>query len=137
MIDTRQVLINRGGIEMLNVRITNHAIERYRNRVDPRASHDEARLVLSRMISSGRARSTPRHWMRHVSRTPGLVFLYWSDLPGVCGLVLNGALITILTREVCNAGKRHLRLVVVEIRAQQPQGTERPLRVVDTPPEAA
>lgn len=119
----------------LRVRITDHVVLRYRQRVDPGASPAEARLVLGRMISLGRTRSTPRHWMRHVHQTPGLVFLYWAELPGVCGLVLDGALVTLLTRQLCKAD-RHLQLVPAGP-AAAPFEQPHHLRLVEAPKEAA
>lgn len=120
---------------MLKVRITDHVIQRYCQRVDPAASATQARLVLGRMVSLGRARSTPRHWMRNVNQTPGLVFLYWAELPGVCGLVINGALVTLVTRELCRRDRRHLELVSS---VPAPVVDRHPhLRLLDTPKEAA
>jgi hypothetical protein len=120
---------------MLKVRITDHVVQRYCQRVDPRATAAEARLVLGRMVSLGRVRSTPRHWMRNVNKTPGLVFLYWAELPGVCGLVLNGALVTLVTRELCQRDRHHLQLVPS---ATAPAVDRLPqLRLADAPKEAA
>lgn len=119
----------------LRVYITDHVVQRYRQRVDDSASPAGARLVLGRMISLGHTRSTPRHWMRDVRKTPGLVFLYWAELPGVCGLVLDGALVTLLTRQLCKA-ERHLHLVPAGptvLPLEQP----RRLGLVETPKEAA
>lgn len=120
---------------MLQVRITDHVVQRYRQRVDPRATAAEARLALARMVSLGRVRSTPRHWMRNVNQTPGLVFLYWAELPGVCGLVVNGALVTVVTRELCRRDRRHLELVPSV--AAPVADRRRHLRLVDAPKEAA
>jgi hypothetical protein len=119
------------------VRISQHAIERYQGRVDTSASLTEARLVLGRMLSLGRVRPTPRRWMRDRAQTPGLVYVYWAELPGVCGLVLDGTLVTVVTRELCRAGRaRHLRLVETPRQPTAPTPV-RPLRIVATPKEAA
>jgi hypothetical protein len=120
---------------MLKVRITDHVIQRYRHRVDPEATVGQARLVLGRMVSLGHVRSTPRHWMRNVNQSPGLVFLYWAELPGVCGLVINGALVTLVTRELCRRDRRHLELVP-SVAAPVTEG-RRHLRLVEAPKEAA
>jgi hypothetical protein len=120
---------------MLQVRLTQHVIDRYRQRVDSTASPDEARLVLGRMVCMGRARSTPRHWMRNVNKTPGLRFIYWAELPGVCGLVLDGALITLITRELCKS-ERHLHLVAGPLPPKPELVQWRP-QPVDAPKEAA
>jgi hypothetical protein len=115
---------------MLEVRLTTHVVERYVERVDPKASSGEARLVLGRMVSLGRVRSTPRHWMRNVKKTPGLRFIYWADLPGVCGLVLDGALITLVTRELFRSPP-HLQ--VVSRSPVRPQLAQRRLHAVELP----
>ena len=88
--------------------ISAHAIDRYRQRVDRLASRGTGRAVLTEMTLKGHLRSRPRHWMRHVEQTPGLRFLYWAELPQVCALVLDGVVVTVLTREVCRSS-RHRR----------------------------
>jgi hypothetical protein len=46
-------------------------------------------------------RPHPRRWMRgHVRLTPGLRFIYWSELPGVCGLAVGSTLVTVVTRSL-------------------------------------
>lgn len=120
---------------MLHVRLTQHVIDRYRQRVDPAASPQEARLVLGRMVCLGRVRSTPRHWMRSVNPTPGLRFLYWAELPGVCGLVMDGALMTLITRELCKR-ERHLHLVASSPGSELPSAP-RHLQLAEAPKEAA
>ena len=79
-----------------------HAIERCQQRVAPDLTIDEIRALLLTMVSSGRVRTTPRKWMKgSVSLTPGLRFVYWSELPDVCGLVRDGTLVTVVTRTTC------------------------------------
>lgn len=83
------------------LRVTRHAIERYQQRVEPGRSYEGARRRLEQMVGLGRTRSTPRHWMRgKVAPTPGLRFLYWSQLPNVCALLKDGVVITIVTRSM-------------------------------------
>jgi len=83
-------------------RITEHAVERYISRVDTSAPFEEARSSVARIITGGRVRSTPRHWMRsHVRTTPGLRYVYCCEQPDVCALVLGGAVVTILTHDLC------------------------------------
>jgi hypothetical protein len=87
---------------MVRPRITRHAIDRYIGRVDHAASHDEAQRCIARIIEGGHVRSTPRHWMRAGARlTPGLRFVYWAGQADVCLLVLDGAVITVITRALC------------------------------------
>lgn len=85
-----------------NILVTQHAIDRYIQRVEPSASRDDAHDRVARIVTLGQARPTPRHWMRErVRLTPGIRFVYWWQQPQVCALVLNGAVITILTRALC------------------------------------
>jgi hypothetical protein len=82
--------------------VSAHAAERFRLRVSPRASLLECRLQLEEMATAGQLRSRPRHWTT-VEPTTGLRFLYWAELPHVCGLVLDGVIVTVLTRDVCRS----------------------------------
>jgi hypothetical protein len=103
--------------------ITQHAVDRYLSRVDSSVSPYEARECIRRILAFGRVRSTPRHWMRaRVQLTPGLRFVYWHEQPDVCALVLDGAVVTILTRALC----RPLRFVGV------PGGQAEPIYAADT-----
>jgi hypothetical protein len=82
--------------------VTHHAVDRYIDRVDPSATRHQAAAAIARIIGRGRVRSTPRHWMRGLVRqTPGLRFVYLAELPGVCALVIDGAVVTIITRRLC------------------------------------
>jgi hypothetical protein len=69
--------------------------------------------------------------MRNVKKTPGLRFIYWAELPGVCGLVLDGALITLVTRELFRSAP-HLQ-VVSSPEPVRPQLAQRRLQVVELP----
>jgi hypothetical protein len=83
-------------------RVTHHAVDRYLERVDPAATRRQAAEAIRRIVGLGNARSTPRHWMRDLVRhTPGLRFVYLAEQPGVCALVVDGAVVTILTRQLC------------------------------------
>jgi hypothetical protein len=87
---------------MVRPRITRHAIGRYIGRVDHVASQDEALRCIARIIECGHVRSTPRHWMRAGARLiQGLRFVYWAGQAHVCLLVLDGAVITVITRALC------------------------------------
>jgi hypothetical protein len=81
--------------------LTRHAVDRYLERVEPGLSRAEASRRLSTVVSLGRFRPTPRHWMRDVKWSPGLRFLYWAGEPNVCALIREGAVVTVLTRRLC------------------------------------
>ena len=85
-----------------SVVVTQHAIERCQQRVAPSLSRDEAHALLLAMLSRGRSRATPRKWTKgSVSPTQKLRFVYWSELPDVCGLVVDHTLVTVVTRPMC------------------------------------
>lgn len=48
-----------------------------------------------------------------VTATPGLMFVYCAARPGVCALIQNGTVLTVITRALCSSStsRRHLRLV--------------------------
>jgi hypothetical protein len=57
-------------------------------------------------------------WPRQ--RDPGLRFVYWSGLPDICALLLDGAVVTVLTREMFRSlPRRHGR-----VRALSPPPSE-------------
>ncbi len=99
---------------MTHLFLSTHAVARWQERVDPQISAVESRMALRRFVSLGRVRATPRHWMRDdVTPAPGLSFVYCADRPGVCALVRDGVVLTVLTRTLCHSvtSRRHLRLV--------------------------
>jgi hypothetical protein len=99
---------------MSSVVLTAHAVARYRERVDRGASLLEARLALAALVTRGRARTTPRHWMRDDVRAgPGVRFIYWSARPDVCAVARYGHVVTVLTRQLCRSSTRHSHLRAV------------------------
>lgn len=100
--------------------ITRHAIERYQQRVDPRASVREAAVALSRILDRAAVCSKPRHWSRVIGQAPGTRYLYSSDRPGVCLVVAGGAVVTVHSRVVC-AAWRQMRTVEDRSRSPRPR----------------
>lgn len=90
----------------VRVRLSAHAVQRWCERVDPGASQIEARLALGQLISRGRVRPTPRHWTS-ASAAPGLTFVYWSQRSDVCALIVDGVVVTVLTRALCRGTALH------------------------------
>jgi hypothetical protein len=80
---------------------TRHAIERFQQRVAPVSTAEAARRIRA-AADSAKVRPTPR-WWTPVAPAPGLLFLYPADLPGVCLLVRDGAVITLFERSQCRA----------------------------------
>lgn len=86
-----------------------HAAERWMQRVDRGASLREANFALRRFVSLGRARPNPRHWMRgQVRQEPGTVFVYNAERPDVCAILIDGVVVTVLTRGLFSQRPRHL-----------------------------
>jgi hypothetical protein len=84
------------------VRLSVHAVQRWCERVDPRATQLEARFALSQLVCNGRVRATPRHWT-DADPAPGLTFVYWAQRPSICALIVDGVVVTVLTRAFCRS----------------------------------
>ena len=93
-----------------DIRITAHAIQRWQQRVDPTASWLRAHLVIRRFLNQSRTRPTPRHWMRRPA-VPGTTFAYSANQPRICVVLVGGAAVTVITRELVQSTPR---LVVAE-----------------------
>lgn len=77
--------------------VTTHAQQRFEERV---ALGEGA--TLADVVRTARLRPTPRHWMRRSVRpNPGLRFGYSALAPGVCLLIRDRAVVTVLTRGLC------------------------------------
>jgi hypothetical protein len=81
--------------------VTVHAIVRYQQRVDGNASPRAAAEALAAIATRGRRRTRARHWMRGTIPTPGTVFVYSAASPGVCLLVREHTIVTVLSRASC------------------------------------
>lgn len=86
-----------------------HAAERWMQRVDRGASIREANFAVQRFVALGRVRPTCRHWMRgRVRQEPGTVFVYNAERPDVCAVVVQGVVVTVLTRALFTVRPKHL-----------------------------
>ena len=95
---------------MTPMNVSKHATERYRERVDPGASALEARLAVEQIVACGRARPTPRRWMKDRAPAPGTRFVYWSKRPHISAIVADGTVVTVVTRNLVKASQRdHLK----------------------------
>ena len=83
--------------------ISNHAIERYQQRVNPAASRQEALDAIRSIVSKATTRSRPRHWMRVAATAPGTRYLYSAATPHVGLVKANGVIVTVHSRRVCAA----------------------------------
>jgi hypothetical protein len=84
--------------------LTRHAIKRFQERVRPVSAEIAARLIRDAADRSP-ARPTPR-WWTPVRPAPGRLFLYPATMPGVCFLVRDGAIVTVLERSQCRSWAR-------------------------------
>jgi hypothetical protein len=96
------------------LRISQHAVERYQQRVDTGASVAEARLALAHFVSAGRCRPTPRWWMRdHVRSGASVRFCYCASRSDACAVIVDGTVLTVLSRAMFAGTRRptHIRAV--------------------------
>lgn len=84
------------------VRITTHAVERYRERVDSGVTRTEAAGRIHRILADGIERDRPRAWMEQIQEHPGTTFVYCPIDAEVCLVVRDGTVLTVLTRELCD-----------------------------------
>ena len=83
---------------------TRHSIQRFQERVAPVTTAEAARRIRA-LIPGATVLRRPRHWTP-ASPGPGLTFLYPSDLPGVCFLIRDGAVLTVFERSTARSWAR-------------------------------
>jgi len=101
--------------------ISNHAIQRYQERVAPAISNREAVSQIRSILATANSRSRPRWWTRVAGERPGCRYLYSASRADVCLVVRDGAVVTVFSRSVCALWRasqpvmarpaRHLRAV--------------------------
>ncbi len=99
--------------------ISNHAVQRYLERVAPTVSSTEAVRQIRSILASANSRSRPRWWTRVAGERPGCRYLYSASRADICLVVRNGVVVTVFSRAVCAAWRasqptvdrhsRHLR----------------------------
>src|SRR5579859_515683 len=80
-------------------RISQHAIDRYRQRVelvDAATAADR----LADMAAASNRRPTPRQWTE-VAPAPGVLFLYPHDSSDVCLVMKGNTIVTVFSRVMC------------------------------------
>ena len=92
-----------------SLRVPDHAVLRFQERVDPAASAVEARMAIQQIARHGKACSRPRHWMCDTRSAPGTVYIYWQQRSGVALLVRDGCVVTLYTRELTRGAARRRR----------------------------
>jgi hypothetical protein len=82
------------------IRISQHAIQRYQERVDASSSVAGALGAMRQILTTGASRPRPRNWT--TSRTePGMRWIYTADRRDICLVVRNSTVVTVLTVELC------------------------------------
>src|SRR5689334_22458659 len=85
--------------------ISHHAIQRYRDRVDPTATRRHAADHITRILATAKSSPRPRHWMRVTPTVPGTRYLYSAAYPHVGLVVADGVVVTLHSRSVCRSWK--------------------------------
>ncbi len=85
---------------------TAHAIHAWNKRVDPDLDFGQCATRLRAFVSVAKPQKRPRRWTvdaggRLAAAHPAIVWLYSADFPGVCGVVRNNTVATIVTRDLC------------------------------------
>jgi hypothetical protein len=82
------------------IRISQHAIQRYQERVDASASVASAVGAMRQILTTGAARPRPRNWTTSRAE-PGMRWIYGADRQDICLVVRNNTIVTVLTVELC------------------------------------
>ena len=103
-----------------------HAVQRFRERVEPGASIATAMRCLGELASDATRRSQPRHWTP-VRPAPGVSFVYPHARPDVCLIVRDDVVVTVVDRALARrwaqadpAGPAASRTVPVPYRRPSP-----------------
>ncbi len=80
-------------------RISRHAIDRYRQRVEP-VDTATATARLAELAAASTRRPTPRQWTE-VAPAPGLLFLYPHSDSDICLVMKNNTIVTVFSRVIC------------------------------------
>ncbi len=76
--------------------VSGHAADRWRERVDPSLTWDQAADAIRAFAARGSTRTRPRRWTR-TALAPGDTYLYCADQPLVCLVVAERVVVTVLT----------------------------------------
>ncbi|MDQ6747285.1 MAG: hypothetical protein M3010_04155 [Candidatus Dormibacteraeota bacterium] len=82
------------------IRITNHALDRFQERMSPGATRQQAFYAMRELLAYGMVRTTPRWWT--TGRIEAGTRYVYSDLDAdVCLIVKEDVVATVLTRDLC------------------------------------
>jgi hypothetical protein len=83
---------------LVSPRISRHAVDRYRQRVEP-VSPELATARLAELAVAATRRPTPRWWTA-IPPGPGVLFLYPHKDPDVCLIMRSNTIVTVVSRVV-------------------------------------
>lgn len=83
------------------ITVTHHAALRYGQRTDQGVTLHQAVQTIRELLGAGRASPRPRRWTRLGGYKPGTRFVSSAAHPGVCLIVVDGAVVTVYSRRVC------------------------------------
>lgn len=94
-----------------NISISDHAVDRWLERVDGGASRAEARLAMLAFANRGTVSETPRWWMRRVPE-PGDRYIYCATRRGICLVMARDGVVVTVYRHTQGPRRRgHLWLM--------------------------
>jgi hypothetical protein len=115
-------------------KITQHAIQRFIERIDRSATPARAWQRIAEMAAAGTVRPKPR-WWTDCRSAPGTVFIYWADQPSACLVATHEAIVTVVSRDLCAVTRRGRDLSAGRRRGRRPRQLEASWR--DSRQEAA
>lgn len=90
----------------MTLSISRHAVIRYMERVDRSADFRRAADAIGEIQRSARVRPRARWWTSRRAEQPGTRYLYSARHGGVCLVVNDGVVLTVLSRAVCRRWRR-------------------------------
>ena len=79
--------------------VTRHAIDRWRERVDPSATRREARRALTDLARVGRVTDRPPRWMPHARARPGSLYVRHPRFPDLYAVIRRKTIVTVISRQ--------------------------------------
>ncbi len=91
---------------MRKASVSRHAVRRYIERIDPSAHFNDALAAIQAIRAVARARPRPRWWTSRRGEVPGTRYLYSAQHAGICLVVQDGVVATVMSRAVCRGWRR-------------------------------
>jgi len=88
------------------IRISQHSIQRYQERVDASSSVAVAVGAIRQILTTGSARPRPRNWTT-CRVDPGMRWVHSVDRSDICLVLRNSTVVTVFTVELCAPSLDH------------------------------